>query len=316
MIKRIDTYNISDKEKEFLKNRHKEKGNFFFDIFPSKSDKRDEVENSEDYRKYDSEVEEYSYQSFIDRAGETIKDANGTDRENCNSVFGVIVENNPELRKDCVVGSYLAVECFKALMDHAEDYDPNKPDRKLYKIIGEVLGDFQFTRVGKILQSVLLTIYYKRLKSEDSSVFYYGSVLEWKNYMKVVFNPDNLEIYAHLVQVLNIRKFANRLQRIHMLNSIDAPKIIMQNEFRLMYEYLWIACSKIVGYTENFTDMTGYTLDGKFVETLIYEDEEDGDNLPPLAEDQPEYDEYGNAHIYEWNKEDRVWVHVGTVDKF
>ena len=146
MIKIIDTYTISDKEKEFLKNHHMENGNSFADIFPLKSEKLKEVEKSDDFKKYDSEVEQYSYNGFINRTGSTVVDAENVKHENCDVISGVVVDNNPELRKNCIVGSYLAVKCLKELMDHADEYDPNKPDRSFIKTTCSIFDDFKYTK--------------------------------------------------------------------------------------------------------------------------------------------------------------------------
>ena len=66
-----------------------------------------------------------------------------------------------------------------------------------------------------------------------------------------------------IIFVTALTKTMSRLSRCARLLRLQAPEIIMQNEYRMLFESLFVVFHRPAGFTDKFAKCTGYTIEGK-----------------------------------------------------
>ena len=321
MIKRVNTYKETEAEKAFLKKIHKE----HVQRQNSKaSARRDELAAE------GGELEQFFTARFLPNWRENfhpesteIADTEGVLHKDCVEYSGLILENNKRAWLDAAVSAYLAVTLMKRLLELPNDYDKAKlldieEQKEKGRLFGtfdtvcrEVMGDYAETPDGKLTKRLIRRLYFHRMCSEEKTI-YYGDTQEWRRFILtgMTFYHEEMDLYVLIAKTVQVMKAAEYIQKYVFLENISAPTVILGNEIRMLYNSFAVIFSEIVGHTAEFTDYIGYTEDGKYVGEKPYDP-----GLPPLADDQPEYDEEGNPLAYEWNEEERKWDLLGTISK-
>ena len=235
---------------------------------------------------------QFRWREFVAIKGAEIEDRTGKKFQNAEFFGGVVVRHNPAAKEDALVAAYLAIQLLTELQkvtiteeerqaliryytaeeQKAEPEAVNRMQKVFYETRKKICGDFLQRSAGEFIGRFCWTVFFGQKVASDETGFWNCDIPELQNSPQFWDTHDTTYYgFFHSTTVIKIARVISqylssyRLQRCVKLTTAGAPMIILQNEYRVLVEQLFPVFAEILGATELFEHVFGYTPEGEFV---------------------------------------------------
>lgn len=230
---------------------------------------------------------------------------------------GICLEDDHILNKQIVVAAAQSVEILRGLKEKYKDDDIIRAKSKeragdkeellhMDEDIIRYIEDHDISGLGDRANSV-----YVRWLFQTFITYPYGgrSMNWWNNWLSHNENFKEHPVWQRVAASYGAKRASVRVHRCLRLVDLGAPSIILQNEMRMLTEYLMLMLANKVSYTDDFGEIFGYSVDGKYLDLPDKVMKKDGTVVdePPMPDELPLYDEDGMPLYYDYNPDKDTW---------
>lgn len=277
---------------------------------------RKQEEKEELLKRLDKEFEPGG---VIERTFTDIETAKHLISPNAIGYKGIYLENDPDLNKQIVVAAAQSVEILRGLKEKYKDDDIIRAKSKeragdkeellhMDEDIIRYIEDHDISGLGDRANSI-----YVRWFLQTVLTYPYGGrpMSWWNNWLSHNNGFKEHPVWQRVAASYGAKRASFRVYRCLRLVDLGAPSIILQNEMRMLTEYLMLMLAKKITYTDKdeFREVFGYDTDGEYLNLPNKVMKEDGTVVdePPMPDDLPLYDEDGMPVYYQYDPDKDEW---------